>query len=111
MDNYEKNMTKLIEFYSQRAKKHWARDGDRNTTFFHQAVLKRRRWNTILSIKDENNVTHFKPESIAQTFVNYFRHIFSSQNTNNGKPYLGTQPLQMDQDYIIPNKQEIWRTL
>jgi hypothetical protein len=55
-------MTKLTEFYSQRAKKHWARDGDRNTTYFDQEVLKRRRRNTIVSIKDEHNIMHFNPD-------------------------------------------------
>jgi hypothetical protein len=40
---YEENMTKLTEYYRQRAKKHWATQGDRNTTFFHNAVQKRRR--------------------------------------------------------------------
>lgn len=97
--DYEHNMTKLTEFYSQRAKKHWAKDGDRNTTYLHQVVLKSRGKNTIVHVKVENNVTHFNPEKISQMFVNYFRYIFSSLNTNNGKPFLGTQLPHMDQDY------------
>ena len=36
---YEEIKTKLIEFYRQRAKKHWATQGDRNTSYFHHAVL------------------------------------------------------------------------
>ena len=58
---YEHTLSKLNQYYKQRSKKGWVKDGDRNTRFFHQAVLKRRKRNTICSIKDENDVTHFKP--------------------------------------------------
>uniref|UniRef100_A0A8R7VE86 Endonuclease/exonuclease/phosphatase domain-containing protein n=1 Tax=Triticum urartu TaxID=4572 RepID=A0A8R7VE86_TRIUA len=58
---YEHNLSKLNQYYKQRAKKNWAIGGDRNTRFFQQAVLKRRRRNTIFSIKDEYDVVHFKP--------------------------------------------------
>jgi hypothetical protein len=40
---YEHNLAKLNLFYKQRVKKNWAKDGDRNTCFFHQAILKRRK--------------------------------------------------------------------
>lgn len=58
---YEQTMTKLTESYVQRAKKQWIKDGDRNTSFFHNAIVKRRRRNTIVSVKDENNVIQFMP--------------------------------------------------
>ena len=32
---YEQNLTKLTDYYMQRAKKNWIKDGDRNTVFFH----------------------------------------------------------------------------
>lgn len=113
IQRYEQGMTKLTEFYTQRAKKQWARDGDRNTHYFHHAVLKRRRRNTIVSIKDEHNVLHFNSNAIANTFVNYFRYIFSSSNANNGRPCICTHMPQQQQDYTysIPDKQEIWQTL
>jgi hypothetical protein len=34
ISRYEETMTKLTEFYRQRAKKHWTTQGDRNTSFF-----------------------------------------------------------------------------
>ena len=34
IERYEQNITKLNDFYLQRAKKNWIKDGDRNTTFF-----------------------------------------------------------------------------
>jgi hypothetical protein len=110
---YEQTMTKLTDSYMQRAKKKWIKDGDRNTSFFHHAIVKRRRRNTIVSVKDENNVMQFKPDKISNTFVNYFRSIFSSTNANTGRPFLGTQPLQDCEDYTytIPDNQEILDTL
>jgi hypothetical protein len=110
---YEQSITKLTDFYMQRAKKQWVKDGDRNTSFFHHAAVKRRRRNTIASVKDENNVLHFMPDKISNTFVNYFRSIFSSTNANNGRPYTATTLPQDDQDktYSTPDEQEILDTL
>jgi hypothetical protein len=59
---YEQTITKLTESYMQRAKKHWIKDADRNTTFFHRAIAKRRRRNTIVSVKDENDILQFMPK-------------------------------------------------
>jgi hypothetical protein len=103
---YEQTLTKLTDSYVQRAKKQWVKDGDRNTTFFHHAIVKRRRRNTIASIKDEYDVLQFTPDQISNTFVNYFRSIFASPNANNGRPQ-GNQ----DYTYSIPDEQEIWETL
>jgi hypothetical protein len=83
----------------QRAKKLWVRDGDRNTAFFHRAIVKRRRKNTIVSVKDENNILHYMPDQISNTFVNYFRSIFASTQTNNGRPFIHTQLPQDLDDY------------
>ena len=109
----EENLTKLIEFYSQRAKKHWATWGDRNTSFFHHDVLKRRRKNQIVSITDENNITQFNPDKIAHTFVDYFKNIFQSNNTDHGRSYIATIRSNDQRDYTnsIPDKQEIWSIL
>jgi hypothetical protein len=110
---YEQTMTKLTDSYMQRAKKQWIKDGDRNTSFFHRAIIKRRRRNTIVSVQDENNILQFMPDKISNTFVNYFRSIFASTQTNIGRPYIQTNPLQETHDYTysIPDEQEIMETL
>jgi hypothetical protein len=97
----------------QRAKKQWVKDGDRNTSFFHRAIIKRRRKNTIVSIKDENNVLQYMPDRISTTFVNYFRSIFASTQTSNGRPFLHTHlPIEIeDFTYSIPDEKEILDTL
>jgi phage host-nuclease inhibitor protein Gam len=76
MQRYEQTITKLNDSYVQRAKKNWVKDGDRNTAYFHRSIAKRRRRNTIVSIKDEQNVMHFMPDQIAKVFATYFRSIF-----------------------------------
>jgi hypothetical protein len=110
---YEENMTKLTEFYKQRAKKHWAVHGDRNTSFFHNAVLKRKHRNRIISIKDAHGNNLFDPEDIAHEFVDYFKNIFHSSCPNNGRPFLNTLHPQDAQDFTnsIPDKQEVWEIL
>jgi hypothetical protein len=110
---YEQTLTKLTDSYMQRAKKHWVRDGDRNTAFFHRAIVKRRRKNTIVSVKDENNILHYMPNQISNTFVNYFRSIFASSQANNGRPFIHTQLPQGldDYTYTIPDEKEILDTL
>ena len=67
----------------------------------------------IVSIKDENDTIQHMPRQISNTFVNYFRHIFASANTNTGRPFIHTQlPTDItDHTYIVPNKQELWDTL
>jgi hypothetical protein len=53
------------------------------------------------------------PDKISNTFVNYFRSIFASAHTNNGRPYIATSlPLDSeDYTYSIPDEQEIIDTL
>jgi hypothetical protein len=111
---YEENMTKLTEFYRQRAKKHWATNGDRNTSFFHNAVIKRRRRNRITAIKDAQGNTYYEPDDIANQFVSYFRNIFRSASANNNDRFsTNTSPPLHSEDftYSVPDKHEIWQIL
>ncbi|KAM3331616.1 hypothetical protein ACQJBY_027530 [Aegilops geniculata] len=110
---YHHTLAKLNQFYKQRSKKHWAGAGDRNTKFFNQAVVKRRKRNTICSIKDENNMIHFKPTAITNTFVNYFHYIFSSSNHNAHNPFTSSQwpNDSLDPTYLLPDKHEILQIL
>jgi hypothetical protein len=110
---YEENLTKLTEFYRQRAKKHWATQGDRNTSFFHNAVQKRKRRNRIVSIKDTHGKNIYDPSDIAKEFVNYFKTIFRSSTTNNDRTTIETTIPQDTNGFTnsIPDKQEIWEIL
>ena len=110
---YEHTLSKLNQFYKQRSKNKCAVAGDRNTKFFHQAVVKRRKRNTICSVKDENNMIHFNPTAIMNTFINYFRYIFSSPNNIVSRPYLSTQwpGGSLDPTYALPDNHEILQIL
>jgi hypothetical protein len=109
-------ITKVNDSYVQRAKKNWVKYGNRNTAYFHRSIAKRRR-NTIVSIKDEQNVIHFMPHKIATVLVSYFRSIFQSNVSNNASS--SSNPLRFDTSqpnseeftYSIPNKNEIWQVL
>jgi hypothetical protein len=78
IESYEQTMTKLTQHYKQRAKKHWATHGDKNSKYFHISLLKRRRRNRIVSIKNSQGQITLDPKEIAKCFVNYFKNIFSS---------------------------------
>jgi hypothetical protein len=112
MQRYEQTITKLNDSYVQRAKKIWVKDGDRNTAYFHRSIAKRRR-NTIVSIKDEQNAMHFMPDQIAKVFATYFRSIFHSQRARNASsssdPFLYniSQPMPDDFTYSVPDKNEV----
>lgn len=110
---YEETMTKLTEFYRQRAKKHWATQGDRNTSYFHHAVFKRKRRNPIVAVKDVNDNILHDPDDIATEFVNYFQTIFRTSSTNNNMSIPNSTHPEESQDFTnsIPDKQEIWEIL
>ncbi|XP_057250103.1 uncharacterized protein LOC130591185 [Beta vulgaris subsp. vulgaris] len=45
-----------VEFLSQKAKIKWIKDGDENTSLFHQSIRSRKLQNMIYSIYDENGI-------------------------------------------------------
>jgi hypothetical protein len=100
VQRYEQIITKLNDSYVQRARKNWVKDGDHITSYFHRSIAKRRRRNTIVSIKDEQNVIHFMPDKIATIFVSYFRSIFQSNMSSNAS--CSSNPLLFDTSQPIP---------
>lgn len=82
IDQHDKTMSKLTEFYTQRAKRHWVIHGDKNTTYFHNAMLKRRRKNRVSGILDSNNNWLYNPDDIASCFINYFSDLFATSHAN-----------------------------
>lgn len=102
IDQYDSSMTKLTEFYRQRAKIHWATQGGRNTTYFQNSGFKRRRKNRISVILDHNNNTIQNPDETTSCFIIYLINLFTSCNTK-----LGTLQEVMDDGPSIPNKDEI----
>lgn len=110
---YEVNLTKLTKYYQQRAKKHWAIFGDRNTAFFHSAVQKCLRRNRIVSIHDAHGNELFDPNDIANEILNYFRSIFTSSSSNTVRyiPNMNVWNHADDFTNSVPDKQEILEIL
>lgn len=51
-EELEKVYTDEDIFWRQRSKVHWARDGDRNTSYFHQVAISWKEMNTIYGLFD-----------------------------------------------------------
>jgi hypothetical protein len=72
-------LQKNAEYHKQRYKKQWVPKADRNTKFFHQAILKRNGKNRINFIVDPQGNQKATPKDIAQVMINYFSTLFMTQ--------------------------------
>ncbi|BAS96693.1 Os06g0205337 [Oryza sativa Japonica Group] len=97
---------KLSDYHKQRAKKHWVKDGDRNTSFFHQAAIKRRRKNRISSIiSNDQLITN--PDEIANVFIDYFSNLFCTDRNNRSTSYFPGNDDPAQVDWQCPDEQEV----
>ncbi|KAL0451733.1 UNVERIFIED_CONTAM: Retrovirus-related Pol polyprotein from type-1 retrotransposable element R2 [Sesamum latifolium] len=67
-------------FWKQRGKVHWLREGDRNTSFFHNQANFKRRTNLIQRIQNEEGRWLDKEEDIQDHIETYFGNIFPTRN-------------------------------
>jgi len=75
-------MGKEEQYHIQRAKKNWALTGDRNTSFFHHAIIKRNRKNRISHLINPDGSHSTTPQQLADSFITYFTNIFSSHKNS-----------------------------
>jgi endonuclease/exonuclease/phosphatase family metal-dependent hydrolase len=75
-------LAKEEAYHIQHVKKRWAVKGDRNTEFFHQAITKRNRKNTISHLRNPDGSLSTTPAQLSNTLINYFKSIFSSSTSN-----------------------------
>ncbi|XP_038972451.1 uncharacterized protein LOC120104769 [Phoenix dactylifera] len=66
-------------FWRQKSRIQWIREGDRNTSFFHQAVVIRRHRNRIRAIRDEAGQIVEDPDMIQRVLEGFFRARWSEQ--------------------------------
>ncbi|KAK6123351.1 hypothetical protein DH2020_042911 [Rehmannia glutinosa] len=64
--------------WKQRAKQHWYKEGDRNSTFFHSFASQRRETNHISALKNSQGQLLSDNASIERIITDYFNNIFSS---------------------------------
>ncbi|CAN6559066.1 unnamed protein product [Malus baccata var. baccata] len=70
-------------YWQQRSRVKWLREGDANTTFFHQSTLQQRRRNKVLKIKDGNGDWVDNPIRVRQLVDDHFIQVFTSGGNRN----------------------------
>lgn len=68
----EKLYADLADYWQQRSKTHWMREGDRNTAFFHAKATKRSQTNRVEGLLDRTDGMCHTKEGMAEIVVNYF---------------------------------------
>lgn len=53
------------------------KDGDENTSFFHQICMASQKRNFISKIKDETGTSHTSNKTIADTFIKFYGALFN----------------------------------
>eukprot|EP00253_Pinus_taeda_P013029 PITA_13029 len=68
--------------WRQKSRIKWLREGERNTKFFHQAMIKHRQSNRILSIKDRNGNRVMEQAEIEQVLIEHHKEILKEPQTD-----------------------------
>lgn len=71
-----------MEFLAQKAKHDWIKDGDENTSLFHQSFKARRLQNQVHNIYDEDGVWQEGSEKVSKTFLAYYEKLLGSNVEN-----------------------------
>ncbi|KAL5859559.1 hypothetical protein ACOSQ4_000855 [Xanthoceras sorbifolium] len=69
---------RLEQFWRQRSRAMWLKDGDRNTRFFHSKATQRRRRNRIMGLMGDDGRWRDKIEEIEREVVDFYSELFSS---------------------------------
>ena len=67
-------------YWRQRSREQWLREGDRNTTYFHNVVKGRKIRNNILMLMNDLGVEHFSEGAKGQIAIDFFKDLFMSSN-------------------------------
>ncbi|XP_021851633.2 uncharacterized protein [Spinacia oleracea] len=69
-----------LDFLKQKAKVEWIKNGDENTSWFHQSIKSRRLQNQVYSIFD--GVWRDKPDEVSDAFLAYYTELLGSVHDN-----------------------------
>ncbi|XP_041011424.1 uncharacterized protein LOC121255210 [Juglans microcarpa x Juglans regia] len=66
--------------WKQRAKRHWYKEGDMYTRYFHACATERKKKNTIKRVKGEDDVVRTDVAEIAGAFQSFFTKVYTSSD-------------------------------
>lgn len=70
------------DFWHQRSKVHWLKEGDRNTKFFHAMAIQRKGRNAIRQLKNDMGVMIDDQSGMCEIAKSYFNNLFRSEYCN-----------------------------
>lgn len=82
VQEYVKLIKQKDDYWRQRAKIHWIKEGDQNTKFFHSMATTRRKKNKIEKIKDCDGTWYHNGSGLEQLIVNYYSDLFSGHGND-----------------------------
>ncbi|CAA0837766.1 Unknown protein, partial [Striga hermonthica] len=66
------------EFWRQKARNQWLKEGEQNSKFFHALTIQRRKTNAITRLVDDNNILRETDEKIQDCVVDFYSQLFST---------------------------------
>lgn len=72
------NCRNYLEFLAYKAKLNWCRDGDENTSLFHQSIKARLLKNTVYAINDMNDHWQDNLQDVNEAFLAYYEQLLGS---------------------------------
>ena len=82
VQNYKNKHQAYLEFLKQKAKVSWIRDGDENTSLFHQSIKARNNHNQVYSIHGMDGIWRDNPADISQAFLDYYTTLLGTTHTD-----------------------------
>ncbi|XP_021721522.1 uncharacterized protein LOC110689101 [Chenopodium quinoa] len=70
-----------LKFLKQKAKLHWMKDGDVNSSYFYACIRKRRVHNNVYSIQLENGDIIQDLDKIAEAFISFYKELLGTGGT------------------------------
>ncbi|XP_062100693.1 uncharacterized protein LOC133806616 [Humulus lupulus] len=71
-ERYEEARSNLISFLRQKAKLHWLKDGDENTSMFHASIRARRTTSRVYAIEDKDGCQVHEPHQVTVAFLSFY---------------------------------------
>lgn len=69
------------QFWKQKSREQWLKDGDRNTHYFFMSTVTRRRRNKIERLRDDSGIWHYTLPELCGLATRYFQNLFTPATT------------------------------